>query len=168
MDGKELFIRSVTTVQEMFLKIGDTMGSISLYYPMNDGYETIYREFKEASKEYPDIILEQLPQRIRVVISEQDCRRISELPVKETIRDLVALVNEHSSMDRFKDTILKKYPDAMITKSEYMEFDWLLIFPEDQDEDIYCLTEEFGQVTYHRYSKEEYQSFGFVIPEKAS
>ncbi len=38
------------------------------------------------------------------------------------------------------------------------------MFPSGTDDDIYCLTEELGQVTYHRYSRDEFLKFGFEIP----
>ena len=40
------------------------------------------------------------------------------------------------------------------------------MFPEDVDPDIYCLVEEFGQVTYHRFSREDYLAFDFKLPVK--
>ena len=73
-------------------------------------------------------------------------------------------VKRHVPFEEFRRSIVEKYPEARIVKSEYIEFDWILIFPSELDEDIFCLTEEFGQMTYHRYSREEFQSFGFSIP----
>ena len=168
MDGRELFSRSVTTVQEMRIKIGDTLGSVSLYYPIAEDFERISREFKEASKDFPDMKLEQLPQRVRVIITEDDCRRIAQLPMKETVKDLAELVNDRTSFPDFREFIMKKYPSASLTKSEYIDFDWILVFPERIDEDIYCIAVELGMVTYHRFSREEYRDFGYVIPGEVS
>ena len=166
MNGYDLFSRAVSTVQETNITIGDSSGSISLYYPFEGDFKALENDFKKASSDYPDIILEQLPQRIRVIIPESDSKRISKLSARQTIIDIVELVKERVPFQEFKNTILEKYPEARIEKSEYMEFDWILMFPSEMDDDLYCLTEEFGQITYHRYSREEFESFGFVVPKQ--
>jgi len=167
MDGKILFSRVVDTVQETNLKIGDVFGSISLYYPYEGDFGRLRDEFKEASVDFPDLILEELPQRVRAIVPEKDCSRISKMPVRATIRDMVGIINGHPSIDEFRKSIIDLYPKAKIYDSVYPEFDWLLIFPEDVDEDVYCLTEEMGQITYHRYSKDEFSDFGFAIPDRS-
>ena len=166
MNGYDLFSRAVSTVQETNITIGDSSGSISLYYPFEGDFKALENDFKKASSDYPDIILEQLPQRVRVIIPESDSKRISKLPARQTIIDIVELVKERVPFQEFKNTILGKYPEARIERSEYMEFDWILMFPSELDDDLYCLTEEFGHITYHRYSRDEFESFGFVIPNK--
>jgi len=81
MNGEELFSRVVATVQEMYLKIGDSYGSVSLYYPF-EGDGPIEEEFGlAAGKDFPEMVLERLPQRLRVTINEKDCVRISKLPM---------------------------------------------------------------------------------------
>lgn len=166
MDGKELFGRIVSTVQETNLKIGDMSGSVSLYYPYEGDFAVLRDEFKEASKDFPGMTIEQLSQRIRVVVPEEDSRRISQMPIHRTIKDMVELTGERIPFDRFRTAILEMYPDARLVESPYPGFDWILKFPDGLDEDIYCLTEELGQVTYHRYSAEEFRLFGFEIPER--
>jgi hypothetical protein len=51
-----------------------------------------------------------------------------------------------------------------LVRSGYIDFDWILIFPGNLDTDVYCLTEEFGTVTFHRFSEEEYLALGFALP----
>lgn len=165
MDGKDLLSRTIVTIQEMYLKIGDSYGSVSLYYPYEGDASVISREFAEvAGDEFPDIELEVLPQRLRVIVSEKDCGRISKMPVRETIKDVSGLVKDHAGIEDIRGFIGKKYPDARMIRSEWIDFDWILLFPEDIDDDVYCLSLELGQVTYHRFSKEEYLALGFTIP----
>jgi len=164
MNGSELFSRVVTTIQEMHLKIGDSYGSVSLYYPFESD-APIEEEFRQTAVDFPDMVLERLPQRLRVTVSEKDCLRISRMPVKETIRDMVAVTKDRSDIGTVKEFIGNRYPDARIVKSGYIDFDWILLFPEELDDDVYCLSEEMGVVTYHRFSKEEYLALGFEIPE---
>ena len=166
MNGRDLLQRTVTTIQEMYLKIGDTNGIVSLYYPVGDDGERIKTEFLEATgSEFPDIVLESLPQRVRIIVSEEDCERISKMPMKGTMKDMTSLVNSHAPIDEFRKLIYEKYPGSIMMKSQYIDFDWVVRFPDEVDEDIYCLAEEIGQVTYHRFSKEEYLAFGYELPE---
>jgi hypothetical protein len=166
MNGRELLQRTVTTIQEMYLKIGDTNGSVSLYYPVTEDAERIAAEFREAAgTEFPDMVLESLPQHLRVVVDEKDCGRISRMPVRDTMRDMVSLTRERAPIDRFRALLDEKYPGSVIVESRYIDFDWIVRFPDGLDEDIYCLAEEMGQVTYHRFSKEEYLAFGFEMPD---
>ena len=165
MNGSELFGRVVSTVQETNLKIGDVSGSISLYYPYEGDFTVLRDEFKEASKDFPGMTIEQLSQRIRIVVPEEDSRRLSDMPVKGAIRNVIELTGKHIPFDSFRTEILKRHPDARLVESPYQGFDWILWFPEEMDGDIYCLTVEMGQVTYHRYSPEEFRQFGFTVPE---
>lgn len=166
MNGKELLSRVFTSVQEMTLKIGDSLGSVSLYYPFEGNYDVIRSEFLEASSEaFPNIIIEHLPQRLRITIPEEDCKRISGLPTKRTMTDIIGLTKDRISISEFRKRIREAYPDSIISESGCMDFDWVLVFP-GMDEDVYCISEELGQVTYHRFSAEEFLALGFELPER--
>ena len=165
MNGRDLLQRTVTTIQEMYLKIGDTNGIVSLYYPVGDDAERIAAEFREAAgSEFPDTVIEPLPQRVRIIVGEKDCERMSQMPVKETMRDMTSLVKGRAPIEEFRRVVDEKYPGSAMVRSQYIDFDWIVRFPDGTDDDIYCLTEEFGQVTYHRFSKEEYLAFGYEMP----
>ncbi len=162
MNGRELLSRTITTVQEMYLKIGDSPGRISLYYPFEGDMKTIEKEFREASVDsFPDIVFDALPKRIRVSIDEKDCLRISNMPVKETMRVVTELVKDRVGIEVFMERIRSEFQDVRIIKSDNNDFDWIMKFQDELDDDIYCLAEEMGQVTYHRFSREEYASFGY-------
>ena len=164
MNGEELLSRVVATVQEMYLKIGDSYGSVSLYYPF-EGDSPIEEEFRQAAgKDFPGMVLERLPQRLRVTVNEKDCVRISKLPMKRTMVDVVSATKGGMDIEKVRGFIKDRYPDSLISKSGYIAFDWILLFPEDLDDDVYCLSEELGQVTYHRFSREEYLALGFELP----
>lgn len=165
MDGKELFRRTVETIQEMHLKIGDSAGSVSLYYPFEGDFEALQKGFLVASDgQFPNMALEPMPQRVRITASQEDCARIAEMPVKDTMRDVVTMINDHASFDEFRDAIVGKYPGARFGKAGGIEFDWALSFPEEMDGDVYCISEEMGALTCHRFSREEYLEFGFALP----
>lgn len=165
MDGKSLYRSIIESVQEMNITIGDTMGSTSLYYPFAGDLETLKQEFFVASKgSFPGVVLEQAPERVKVTVSEDDCKRIALMPVKETMKDVLVLVSGNVNMDNLRRHISQKYPDSRFGKTGGVEFDWALAFPEDVDDNVYCFSEEMGSVTCHRFSREEYLAFGFQLP----
>ncbi len=162
MDGAELFARAVSTVQEIGMKIGDASGSISLYYPFEGDPAGLESGFMEASiGVLKNPAMECLPGRVTIIISEEDCRRILKLPAKESMKDTVSLIGKCAGIEEFRGYITDKYPGAAIRPSSSMEFDWILTFPKEVDADIYCISEEMGRLTYHRFSEEEYRRFGF-------
>ncbi|MBO7409604.1 MAG: DUF3877 family protein [Candidatus Methanomethylophilaceae archaeon] len=164
MDGKELYQRVVDTVQEMHLKIGDSEGSISLYYPYDGEISEISEDFSACCRGLPaPITLERIPERIRVIVPEADCRHFSSLPVRETLKDIVELMNSRCSMDEFRNALMRKHPYASFRESDTFEFDWILTFPEDIDADVYCVNDEMGTVTYHRFSREDFLAMDFRL-----
>ncbi len=164
MDGKELLERVISTIQEMYLKLGDPEGAVSLYYPFEGDFPGIEEEFSEAVRDYPGISLEFLSNRLRVLVPESECVRISAIPPKRTMADLVGLAAAHKNIDAYRQLLEERYPGAKLVRSGYIDFDWILTFPGDLDTDVYCLTEEFGTVTFHRFSEEEYLALGFALP----
>ena len=164
MDGKELYQRITDTVQEMFLKIGDTKGSISLYYPFEGEMSRMTEEFNSCCTNLPERIdLERIPGRIRAIIPESVCEYISSLPVKATLEDIIGLVNSRCDIEEFRRAISEKYPDASFREFDGIEFDWLLTFHPDTDPEVYCISTELSTVTYHRFSKEDYLGMGFEL-----
>ncbi len=164
MDGKELHQRVIDTVQEMHLKIGDSAGSISLYYPYEGDLSVISEDFLSHCSDMPEPIdIEQIPGRIRVIVPEADCRYISSLPARGTLKDIIGLVNSRRGIDDFRRILIQRHPEASFRESEDFEFDWVLTFPEETDPDVYCLAVEMGSVTYHRFSREDYLAMGFRL-----
>ena len=164
MDGKGLYQRIVDTVQEMHLKICDSEGSISLYYPYEGELSEISEEFRRCCADFPGMItIELIPGRIRAIVPESVCRYISSMPVKPTLVDVVELVNSRCGIDNLRRIISERYPDASFREFDGIEFDWLLTFPPDTDPDVYCINIEMGTVTYHRFSREDYLAMGFAL-----
>jgi len=165
MDGKELYERVVSTVQETSLKIGEVQGSVSLFYPYSGDLEELKKGFMEtADPQLRDVVIETLPGRIRVVVSEKECAYISGLPVKQTMADIIRFTKERIPLDAFMEKVKGAYPLATFTEMDHLEFDMLMTFPEELDADFYCLSEEMSQVSFHRFSKDDYQAFGFPMP----
>ena len=166
LDGKGLYERIISTIQEMYLKIGDTQGSVSLYYPYSGDVRSLTEEYRAAAEGIlKEVIIEELPERIRIVVPEECCKLISRMPVRDTMEFVIGLIKERASMESFEASVMERYPSAKITDMTCLEFDKLLTFPEDTDSDCYCLTSEAGVVSYHRFSREDFLAFGFELPK---
>lgn len=166
MNGEELYRRVVKTVQEMYLKIGDSSGSVSLFYPFEGDFDILCREFGESSSSAPvPIVLERMPSRVRVTVPEEDCVFFQSLGISEVMRTVIDLVKGNIGIDALILSISDRYPGVKSKCMDCLDFDAVLIFPESLDPDVYCLTEEMGTVTYHRFSREDYLAMGFELPE---
>ncbi len=166
MDGKGLLARTVQSVQEMRLKIGDSAGSVSLYYPYEGDFEAMAEEFRrESSERFPGMVLETLLGRVRVTVPEEECERIAGMPMKETMEFITSLTKERIPLKEFLERVSERYPDAVSRESGVIDFDWILSFPEDRD--VYCLSEEMGQTTYHRFTEEDFLALGFELPSRS-
>ena len=160
MNGDILLRRVIETVQEIVLKIGDSSGSISLYYPAEDP-PALAEELLSVASDFGGITAEALPGRIRVNISESESARISAMPHDERMVDVIGLLNSGTDIGSFRDAILSKYEGAVLTEVRRLDHDWVLTFPDDDN--IYCLSEEFGRLTYHRFYRDEYLAFGYTL-----
>ncbi|MBR6205433.1 MAG: DUF3877 family protein [Candidatus Methanomethylophilaceae archaeon] len=163
MDGEELFRAAVESVQEMVLKIGGSGGSVVLYYPFDGDFAGVEDGFREASESF-HMSLEPKLGRLMVTVPAEDCERIARMPVRETLRDVVELSRSSQSVSEFRQSVLSKYPCARFGDTGDGEFDMALCFPEDQDPNVYCVSEEAGRVIFHRFSRSDYLAFGFRLP----
>ena len=167
MNGRELYQRVVTTVQEMQLKIGDSEGSITLYYPLEGDFGELSREFGASIEGMPDgPVLERLPGRVRVIVSESDCRAIAEKPIIPTLKEIVSLINAGVTIDELERGMKERFPECVVYEVDDVEFDRVMVFPQRIDPDVYCLDVEMGKVTYHRFSVEDFVVLGFEPPPK--
>ncbi len=77
---------------------------------------------------------------------------------------LIRLVSSHhASMDDVL-ALFRQYSDHVHVEkmAEGAEFDCLVYFESGEPDGFYyCLKEDMGHVTYHRFTQDDYQAFGF-------
>ena len=157
MEGRELLDRIIRTIQEMCIKIGKPQGAVTLYYPYDDDFDELESDFNRVSAlEYPSISLEYSDYTVRVLIPEEDCIRISRIPPTQTMKEVTELVAARASIDDIRRFATEKYPEALFRRWNGIDFDWILMFPEEIDSYVYCLSEELGQLTFHRLTRDEF------------
>jgi hypothetical protein len=167
----------IDVIKEEQIKLGYKSETIRLYYPMESINHLLDSNFSLA--ELPGI-LDQFCEYIRlrlgdVVHSNKETRFCFIIPpagvtyVHEEIEDrhfLREFIGKISSHNRSLEELLEvfhRYSESVICKEmNNGEFDYLIYFEDGQpDAFLYCLKFEECHAIYHRFTKADYESFGF-------
>lgn len=162
MDGRFLYKQVVSTILEIKAKLGSMSGSCTLFYPFEGDLERIREEFFESAGDgLKEIEVDCIDNRLRIVVPEDECIRIGETPVPKTLDYMISAVRDHKTIQTVKRELSEFFDGVELTDTYNGEFELKVTFPDDVDPFIYCLHEECGQLTYHRFSKDDYRSFEF-------
>lgn len=162
------------TVKEWQLKIGLQQGDMKLYYPahslallleeenLSQALEAFAREVKTRLGEVK--ITAAKDDRYCVSIPQEGCRYIEEqVPDPELLKNLLAIVTTPGKtmedVQQCFDSYAKEQQTKAISKNEASHGLGRIFYFEDEAADayVYCVEEnEFG-LTYHRFSREDYE-----------
>ena len=159
------------TIKESQIKLGFTPNAVTLFYPLDSPKAIKGGEMIKAIDEYKSEILSckaSLAQdgRIAVTVSEESVRAIHEkVEASPFLVEFIGAVKEGCSLERAAE-IFRKYNDkAVITAAPDDEFDLLAYFPDGEPDGCrYCLQDDLGGITYHRFTKLDYDA---LYPEKS-
>ncbi|MFA6728802.1 MAG: DUF3877 family protein [Prevotella sp.] len=171
MDSKKLENAVISTIQETQIKLGFVKGAVSLYIPLdslssdgtrNKSRETLDAFIKNSKDKLGNIECSILDNRVRIIVSEEGCRYISTLPVSLVLKIFVNSVLEHIEIKELKTRLQRASTGCIWKDVEGEEFDAIAYFEDDTDPYVYCIKTEYGHLTYHRFSREDYSRLGFV------
>jgi hypothetical protein len=167
----------IDVIKEEQIKIGYRSETIRLYYPMESicnllGVSYTITELHEIIGYFCDFIKNRLG---NVVYSNKDTRFCFVIPpigvnyvhekVSENrfLQDFIGQISDHNSTIEEILKIFQKYSDNIICeKMNNGEFDYLIYFKNERpDAYRYCLKFENCHVIYHRFTKADYENFGF-------
>lgn len=177
MNTEKLFANIVAVIEEGQLKLGYRPETIRLYYPLNslnlflgtqldapgmmDALEAFSAEYEDklgavaVSRKGRRFCIAVPPEGAAYVDAKTDrngflAKFIAMIARHGTkIGDVIALFEAHSSC-------------ARVDELHNGEFDYLLRFEDGKpDAFYYCITDEGCHLTYHRFTKEDYEAFGF-------
>lgn len=81
---------------------------------------------------------------------------------KFIVRLIGLVAGHHASVDDVLRLFRAYSEQVHVERMDNGEFDYLVYFPQGKpDAFYYCLKEEMGHVTYHRFLKADYEAFGF-------
>ena len=86
---------------------------------------------------------------------------------KEFIREFIALLQIHPTIDEVISLFRRSSENVTVTEMDNEEFQYLIYFTDGTPDDYrYCITAEeeidgSTHITYHRFTKEDYEDLGF-------
>ena len=79
------------------------------------------------------------------------------------LADFIRTIGRHGcTMEELLAQFHKHSDHVRVEELHNGEFDWLIEFEDGEpDEYRYCIADEGGHLTYHRFTREDYEAFGF-------
>lgn len=178
MNYEKLERNIIEVMEEQLAKLGFDGNAVYLFYPLSSVASLLgMRSETEAILEALNGFCAHVQQRLGdISISLRDGRIVFEIPpkgglyVKEHLREdcfivrLIHLVAGHHAQICDVLNLFRAYDENVhIEKMQPgEEFDYLVYFESGEpDAFYYCLKEDMGHVTYHRFTKNDYEGFGF-------
>jgi hypothetical protein len=163
MNGKKLKDKVVEMIQESQLKLGFADGSVSVFLPSDsisgdDGsLKSILDEFVSLSEEdLGDVTYYVENGRVAITVPASGSEFVKSMPVNPISRFIIEALGNHATVTELKEGLAKISPSFEWKEVEGDGFRYVLSFPDGTDDRIYCINEEMGHLTYHRFSKEDY------------
>lgn len=161
-------------IAEQQIKLGYLEESVRLYYPLESlngllGVEHDEREmasllekfFYDARQKYGEVEVTEENGRFCLCLPPRAGKYVHEhIEEYAFIRELIETVSGHGhALEELLD-VFRKYSDCVhIETASHGEFDYLVYFQDGlPDEFIYCISTEGDHVTYHRFTKTDFES----------
>lgn len=164
-------------IKEEQIKLGYRSETIRLYYPIDSilkllGVEVNESELMILLHQFSSYVVDRLG---KVTHSHKESRYCFVIPadgvtyVHEQVQESKFLVeflqniNEHHTTLEEIQGIFQRYSDHVVCKkADHGEFDYLIYFSDGiPDSYLYCIKFEHGHAIYHRFTKNDYESFEF-------
>lgn len=177
MDFSRLEKNIVDLIEEQQIKLGYLSETIRLYYPLSSLNRLVGGAYTaEEMLEALEIFCREAEERYgRIQVSEKKERFCLAVPPKgsdyihyhmgknEFLREFIEKIRSHGCTLEEILGVFRRYSDRVhVEKMDNGEFDYLVYFEEGEPDDFwYCLTLEEDHMIYHRYTRDDYQDFGF-------
>lgn len=170
MEPGELEELVVSTIQETQVKLGESGGAESLYLPLSSidpdedaaAIRALLDRFEEdARPRLGDVVCDVLEGRVRITVPEEGGRYVAGLPVSPVLRLMVDSVMDGSSVDDLKGKLAEGFPGHVWRDVDGDGFEHIVFFEDGTDPSVYCIGTECCRLVYHRFSRRDYEAFGF-------
>lgn len=168
----------IEVMEEQQVKLGFDGNAVYLFYPLSSiglllDVSADEETLTEALNGFCAHVRDQLGNvefsmrdgRVSLIIPPEGCEFVKRgLKEDSFIVRLIRMVaGHHAHMDDVI-ALFKEYSDHVHVEKtpDGEEFDCLVYFIDGEpDSFYYCLKEDMGHVTYHRFTKADYEAFGF-------
>lgn len=167
----------IDVIEEGQIKLGYREESIRLYYPLDslnlmigerlnadEMLQAMQAFAQEQTAELGEIEVSRKGKRFCIVVPPEGAAYVHErVDPKGFLSEFIAMIARHGT--RIENVIELFNRHSVCVRVEELhngEFDYLLRFEDGKpDAFFYCLTDEGCHLTYHRFTKEDYEAFGF-------
>ncbi len=162
-------------LQEQQEKLGYQPETVRLYYPLEslnhllgthaekEEMRGLLKTFREQAPELGQIRFSDKEGRFCITVPPEGVKYVHrEIPQNHFLRGLLALVSAHGTTLDQARVYFHSCSGHVEERPMEGEFDLLMYFPDGHpDSYYYCLKQEGEHVLYHRFIREDYESFGF-------
>ncbi len=177
IDYETLQQNIIDSIEEQQLKLGYMVETVRLYYPLSslnrflqveasvEEMIELMQKFSEWSNtELGGVAVTNHGERFCIAVPPAGAERIhAHLQQDGFLADLVETVRVHGNTWEDVLAIFNKHSDCVhVQEMDNGEFHYLVYFEDGKpDQYRYCIAIEGHHVTYHRYTQEDYEEFGF-------
>ncbi len=163
----------IAVIKEQQLKLGYREESIRLFYPASSLNALLGRErkdtntaefakkaLKDLAADFGDIDISKSGERFCLRIPVKGCRYVHELETDHGfLQELITAVAAHThSMEEIIQIFYRHGTQLVVEDRNDGEFDKLLYFADGKPDDFYyLLSNEAGHISYHRFSKADFE-----------
>ena len=167
----------IDMIEEQQLKLGYLDETVRLYYPLSslnrflnteDDEEMMTKHLEQFANEVENrlgkIDISHKKDRFCVAVPPIGAKYVHDrLNTDGFLAKFIATVGKHGCTLDDVFAVFHAYSDCVhIEKVDNGEFDYLVYFEDGKPDDYrYCITNEMCHVIYHRYTKADYEDFGF-------
>lgn len=170
-------------VEEAQLKLGYRREAMRLYYPLSSlcaltgiktdaaGMEAVLRRFAEEEQNlFGEIAVSRQGDRFCLTVPPEGAQRIHEqADAQGFLAQLLAAVSRPGAHLADALAVFSRFSDGVVVRAmRGEEFDTLVYFARGEPNAYrYCFKQEPCHLIYHRFTPEDYESFGFEDEEIA-
>ena len=167
----------IDMIEEQQLKLGFLEETVRLYYPLSslnrfletqDDENRMTRHLEQfgaaVEERLGKIKVSNKGDRFCIAVPPAGAAYVhTQLKTDGFLAAFIATVGRHGCTLEDVFAVFHAYSDCVhIEKVDNGEFDYLVYFEDGKPDDYrYCITNEMCHVIYHRYTKADYEDFGF-------
>ena len=177
MNTEKLFENIVAVIEEGQLKLGYREETLRLYYPLGSlnlflgtqhdaagMMDALYAFAQEYADRLGDIAISRKGKRFCIAVPPRGAAYVNAQTDKDGfLARFIAMIAQHGTKIQDVIALFEAYSSCVCVKALHNgEFDYLIRFDDGKpDAFYYCITDEGCHLTYHRFTREDYETFGF-------
>lgn len=177
MDYSRLKNNIIEVIEEQQLKLGYLKETVRLYYPLSslnrflgvrkqaEAMRQLLQDFVTDEKDcFGNVVVTNEGERFCIAIPPEGVEYVHDhMDTGGFLSDLIAAVTRYgSTLEDVLAPFYKHSGQVRVEKIRNGEFDYLVYFENGKPDSYrYCITVEAEHIIYHRYTKEDYEEFGF-------